>query len=921
MVIRGKHLFECETRAPGQHPLLGEPHAHPAARTQGDGEGDGCSRGDTRTTSGQPSSVSRRLSSAPHHASTLDGVGAGGRGSSHLVRGSSGAQEGRREARARAEPSERRASTGGSPDGGDSGGGQVQPSRWHILTRADPARKPSLKRPDALAAEPWVQDQEQGRPSDDEVATKAREVARELVRRLVARVDRSHVDMRPADMRPVDMRPAPLQAAWKQDGEVGYEEGWDEWQHADASHSGGIGVARQADALSLSCLLLGAEGASEHGAQDMTFHMQDVTCHMNTGRCLPGELQLTAAGLEDARALLRTWIDCQDTAAPAATAGDCGALHPRASCDGGARHSHLPLPPLALRASSAFRCSLLDNASQGEADEDELERERVGRRRSSGPLPLHPMPLSASTVQDRLAWQAREGETEDDLPVAPQSRWQALFSRDAVCESVTYAGGTEECLDEPVERATEVWRRRMEEAGGSRASASMYAPARRSNGIAPAAPDAAGKRGKRVEARDVLSTLQMRHEMRASKREQRRALRQADPSPDPAPAPRLTAASRATVLRARLRTHDNSDEEAALRREIERVRAQVAQQSSSLSRRRAVPPPHTSGKLNTPAAASRGGGDGQGGDGGGNELLELRQRRLRRLAGQETVGDCLQETVAHFLAKQWSRLASLVGDRHTQSTDDTKQWSGLASRVGDPDVHASKAPDLVPLHQSPVPPRCPHEPLPHSTASDEEACADELRLTGHPLLGGEEWQKMLAGHVQGFSASLARRLSDWNAKQETLEEHMRHAKQETRDEHMNPISHKSRPGQCFESDSKLVVCAPPHDHPLRHSPDVSGRRAQQQQQQQEQQVAFDQSIVAHLRQGEDEDQGSTAQAQLAPCHTMPQHRQDQPPRQAADGGSSEVSSSHDPAYSVTSAPGVLRKVLAQREGVLGQYPC
>jgi hypothetical protein len=921
MVIRGKHLFQCETGAPGQHPLLGEPHAHPAARMQGDGEGDGCSRADTRTTSGQPSSVPRRLSSAPHYASTLDGVGAGGRGSLHLLRGSSGAQEGRREARARAGPSEKRASTGGSPDGGDRGGGQVQPSRWHILTRADPARQPSPQRPDALAAEPWVQDQEQGRASDDEVATKAREVARELVRRLVAGVDRSH------DMRPVDTRPAPLQAAWQQDGEGGYEEGWDEWQHADASHSGGIGVARQLDTLSLSCLLPGAEGASEHGAQDMTFHMQDMTCHMSTGRCLPGELQLTAAGLEDARALLRTWIDCQDTAA-AAAAGDCGALHPRASGDGGARHAHLPLPPLALRASSAFRCSLLDNASQGEAYSDDLERERVGRRRSSGPLPLHPTPLSASSVQDRLAWQAREGETEDDLLVAPQSRWQALFSRDTVCQSVTYAGGTEECLDEPVERATEAWRRRVEEAGGSRASASMYAPARRSNGVAPAAPDAAGKRGKRVEARDVLSTLQMRHEMRASKREQRRALRQADPSPDPAPAPRLIAASCATVLRARLRTHDNSDEEAALRREIERVRAQVAQQSSSLPRRRAVPPPHTSGKLNTPAAASQGGGDGQAGDGGGDELLELRQRHLRRLAGQETVGDCLQETVAHCsncLAKQWSRLASLasrVGDPHSHLLG-----------VGDPHLLASKAPVLVPHHQSPVPPPCPHEPLPHGTASDEEACADKLRLTGHPLLGGEEWQKMLAGHVQGFSVSLARRLSDWNAKQETLEEHMsqetleehmRHAKQETRDEHMNRITHKSRPGKCFESDSKLVVCAPLHDHPLRHSPHVSGHRAQQQQQQQEQQqqqVAFDQSIGAHLRKGEDEDQDARAQAQLAPCHTIPQHRQDQPPRQAADGGFSDLSPSPDPASSVNTAPGVLRKVLAQRERVLGEYPC
>ncbi len=94
---------------------------------------------------------------------------------------------------------------------------------------------------------------------------------------------------------------------------------------------------------------------------------------------------------------------------------------------------------------------------------------------------------------------------------------------------------------------------------------------------------------------------------------------------------------------------------------------------------------------------------------------------------------------------------------------------------------------------------------------------------------------MLAGHVQGFSASLTRRLSDWNAKQETLEEHMGHAKQETPDQHMNPISNKSRPGQCFESDSKLVVCAPPHDHPLRRSPHVSGRRAQQQQEQQQEQ--------------------------------------------------------------------------------------
>ncbi len=788
----------------------------------------------------------------------------------------------------------------------------MQPSRWHILTRADPARQPSPQRPHALAAEPWVQDQEQERAADDEVANKAREVARGLVSRLVAHVDLSHFDM----------RLAPLQAAWQQDGEREYEEGWDEWQQADASHSGGIGVARQADALSLPCLLPGAEGASEQGAQDMTFHMQDMTCHMSTGSSLPGELQLTAAGLEDARALLRSWIDCEDTAATAATARGCGALHPGASCDGGARHAHLPLPPLALPASSASRWSLLDNASQGEADADELERERVGRRRSSGHLPLHPTPLSVSSVQDRLAWQAREGETEDDLLGAPQSRWQALFSRDAVCESVTYACGTDDCLDEPVQRATEAWRRRVEEAEGSRASAAMYAPARRSNGVAPAAPDAAGKR---VEARDVLSTLQMRHEMRASKREQRVALRQGDRRPHPAPAPRLTAASRATVLRARLRKNDNSDEEAALRREIERVRAQVAQQSSSLPRRRAVPPPKTSGKLHRPAAASRGGGQGE--DGAGDELLELRQRRLRRLAGQETEGDCLQETVAHCLAKQWRRRASRAGEPHFDDFDAS-------------DFDASQAPDLVPAHQSAVPPPCLHEPPPHGTASDQEACQEacacgQLRFTGPALLGGEEWQKVLAGHVQGFSASLARRLSDWNAKQETqaehlsletLEERVSDAKEETRDEHVSPICHKCGPGQCFGSDTKLVVCAPPHDHPLRHSPHVSGRRAQQQQQLQ-QAVAFDQSIGAHLCKREDEGpgargaRGAREQTLLAPCHTKPQHRLDQPPRQAPDQGSSDPSASPDPASSVTSAPGLLRKVLAQREGVLGEHPC
>jgi hypothetical protein len=86
-------------------------------------------------------------------------------------------------------------------------------------------------------------------------------------------------------------------------------------------------------------------------------------------------------------------------------------------------------------------------------------------------------------------------------------------------------------------------------------------------------------------------------------------------------------------------------------------------------------------------------------------------------------------------------------------------------------------------------------------------------------------------------------------------------------------------------------------------------------------VALNQSIGAHLRKGEDEDQDARAQAQLAPCHTIPQHRQDQPPRQAADGGFSDLSPSPDPASSVNTAPGVLRKVLAQRERVLGEYPC
>ena len=46
---------------------------------------------------------------------------------------------------------------------------------------------------------------------------------------------------------------------------------------------------------------------------------------------------------------------------------------------------------------------------------------------------------------------------------------------------------------------------------------------------------------------------------------------------------------------------------------------------------------------------------------------------------------------------------------------------------------------------------------------------DAAVASGRPLVEGQEWKEMLEGHVKGFSASFTSRLSDWNAKQDALQ--------------------------------------------------------------------------------------------------------------------------------------------------------
>ena len=779
MVLRG-HSLRVSNSSTGQNPapVLGAPDAHSAARSQGEGNGEGSIRvlGDSST----PDRV-------VHTAAAM------GRESPHVVRNGPGAQEGRGGAKARAS----------SPDGRDSA---EEPSRWRRLTRADATRESSPRHPGALVTQPWGGEQELLRASEltgsvvDEVATEAREVARDFVARLASAADQR-----------------------RQGADVLGEDS-DEWLEAQSSvRHAPRAAAPLRDSLSLSSS--SAEGTKEAWAHGSS-----------TGLAMSHDLQLTAPGLEDARALLRSWIAGQDTGAAGVDARHAG------SGDGGAAALQDALPPLPHGTCASVPWSRRrrvsrprgtgsvgdsvgegpENAAQAAAPARQCPPESVGSGHSSDALPQHLMPASACSVHGGLAGESEEdekvGESEEDEQVGAESRWQALYSRDAVRQSVSQGAAAHHLLPEPVARATEAWRRRAEGVAGDRASADVFAWTGRSAGVPPAARAGAGKG---VEERHVLATLQMRHEMRAEQRKQSRALRHADPGPHAAPVARLPAAPRAS--RATQRTgerredcsrEDCSDEEAALRREIEIVRAQVAQQARALPRRRGAAPPDAPRELHSAAATGRRvGGCEVGMAFGGDELQELRQRRLGSQQRQETVADSL-----------------------------ARQWSSRAARAGSHAPKPPQAPDLVPAHRQArvVAGPCSDGAASPAAASDqpwlavaedaaiaEDVCldcrvcqegralsGDAAVACGRPLVEGQEWKEMLEGHVKGFSASFTSRLSDWNAKQDALQ----NAPHDTLEE--------DKPGPCSEGVPSLVVCAPPHQHPFRLGAQASRCNAQ-----------------------------------------------------------------------------------------------
>ena len=259
---------------------------------------------------------------------------------------------------------------------------------------------------------------------------------------------------------------------------------------------------------------------------------------------------LSAPGLDDARALLRSWIDSEQTYK--------GNSPPRE--EGG--HQRESLRDLRRRKSCAgtgndeerntcARDSLDEgfaaSEEEGEGDlpkwqeHDACEWARFvngGRKGSYKALREETSEEGSQQPQPgmhsgRVEASIDKGDTSDDDKSAPQSRWQAMFSREAVRQSVTHELICTDLLNEPVARPTEAWRRRADESSAAPTRVSrdvsrtggVWRPGDLSSAVLPM-----GARARSVKPRDVLSTLEARHQQRVEQRQKRRSMRDASPS-------------------------------------------------------------------------------------------------------------------------------------------------------------------------------------------------------------------------------------------------------------------------------------------------------------------------------------------------------------------------------------------------------
>ena len=499
-----------------------------------------------------------------------------------------------------------------------------------------------------------------------------------------------------------------------------------------------------------------------------------------SGGVLEDELPvLSAPGLDDARALLRSWIDAEDTS------GGLDGLHAggvvrearqRESIGRAARR----LPADAwLRESSQHQPeshqSWITNLAEGRCDEmasDDLESTAD-----------HGLDHELPSVQDADAEDGLQGggwgesftaagtylgdmgsgdgggkqedDAEGDEEGVPRSRWQALFSRDAVRQSITQVPVATDMHDDAIARPTKAWLRRAEDAEAARASKDHPAGVQRTGLLSSVAATRSAPAA-RVQPRDVLSQLETRHQMLAEKRQQRRASRDSSPSSS------VHAGVDDSPLRPRTsegctgaRGGAKMNQEGVFQNDVNALRSQIRCHASKLCPR---PPVSASSvpKRGRPGTAP---GLDAGGGVRGAPLDSLEQLRYRRIgAGAK------ESSLVEDMAKHWSCRARAVG------AEQGAEGEELGAEAGGEE---------------------------EADVKEQETHIAKEKGRGRALLEGEEWQDMLNKHVEGFSASLNERLSDWSAKQ------------------MASGRETGNAGRNQGMLDELLVCLPPDDHPFR----------------------------------------------------------------------------------------------------------
>ena len=511
---------------------------------------------------------------------------------------------------------------------------------------------------------------------------------------------------------------------------------------------------------------------------------------------------LSAPGLDDAVALLRSWID---SSVPCEQDDIAGVGRERLSVQSGGQWGGVENS--GHSAGSAYYTRL-------SGDDHDGGHNKSAHERHSTLSHMHESHAELGTCVS--------SDDDRDPESGEGSRWQTMFSREAVRKSITSLGETTghetrtARADETPEigRPTAAWRRRAVDADGvervrrrSLDRLGLGQSCRQSSNVLSTEAVVATTR---VKPRDVLKSLETRHEERLQQRLDRRAFGHSSDAAGTAPATGVSAHRRGRSARCGDEGLE-AQQEAALQREMDMLRAQIRAAAGVRGRR--------------PGSRERS-KRGAGADG-------LEQLRIRRLGG----GAAHDTSLVQDMARNWSARA--CGHGH----DGAGEIENVEAEQEEENAQEAES------------------------TQEEEG----LGFHGEGLLGRQEWQDVLENHVDGFSASLTRRLS------------------ETKNRLLDLRSNDTLPAER----DRLVVCAAPGDHPFRR--------------------VLSPACPEHHQAAEDES-GNT----LLSVHTLDEGDPDANVLARDDAqmltGNSNISHSSDMSVSATArAEAVLCKVMKQRE--------